>query len=94
MVMVFCVSVFVLSEHNMSIPARCQSRRESDEHGHTNYGSGHEKVQIGVVNFRVRKLMSKTTCTRVSLDMRKSLPSTSDIAMVPLSRPWTLSHLS
>ena len=48
MVMMFCVSVLVLSEHNMSIPARCESRRESDEHGHTTYGSGHEMVQIEI----------------------------------------------
>ena len=50
--LMFCVSVSVLSEHNISIPAssygRCQSRRESDEHGHTTYGSGHEMVQIAV----------------------------------------------
>ena len=48
MVTMFCVSVLVLSEHNMSIPARYQSRWESDEHDHTTYGSGHEMVQIGV----------------------------------------------
>ena len=51
MVMMFCVSVPVLSEHNVSIPASssdCQSRRESDEHGHTTYGSGHKMVQIAV----------------------------------------------
>ena len=34
MAMMFCVSVLVLSEHIMSIPARCQSSWESDSrHG-------------------------------------------------------------
>ena len=65
----------------------------SDEHGSLlEAGTRWYKSEyVGVANVRVRK---QRTCTRTSLDMRKPLRPTSDIAMVPLTRPWTLSHLS
>ena len=40
---------------------------------------------VGVVNFRVRKLMSQTTCTRTSLGTRKAMP-----VSLPFSSGMTL----